>query len=408
MPKLLQINVTANWGSTGKIAEAIGVAAMAHGWESYIAYGRCCNQSKSQLIKIGDRWDKYFHFVEQRICDNEGLCSRSATKRLIQQIEEIKPDIVQLHNIHDHYLNYRILFEYLNQTKIRVVWTFHDFWAITGHCMHFISTACARYQSGCHDCLMRTVYPKAMLDKSARNWELKRNLFSANQNLTIVPVSEWVGEQVRKSFLKDKEICVIPNGIDMEVFKPTVFEDLHSFSKPLRSFFDLTKDKFIIMSVASQWKFDKGLDDYKRISDLLKEDEVIVLVGVDENIIRFFPKNIIGIKRINNPHELAALYTRADVVTILSSAETFGLTAIEGFACGTPAVVYNNTAPPSLITPETGIVVPDKDYQSVYAAIQKLKKCPLKDEDCITRVRNYFDKNKCFEKYIELYERLIK
>ena len=53
MPTLLQINVTANWGSTGKIAEAIGVAAKKHGWDSYIAYGRIANSSQSHLIQVG-------------------------------------------------------------------------------------------------------------------------------------------------------------------------------------------------------------------------------------------------------------------------------------------------------------------------------------------------------------------
>ncbi len=55
MPKVLQINVVANWGSTGRIAEQIGEKAMARGWKSYIAYGRMWNPSKSQLIKIGSR-----------------------------------------------------------------------------------------------------------------------------------------------------------------------------------------------------------------------------------------------------------------------------------------------------------------------------------------------------------------
>lgn len=109
MPILLQINVTANWGSTGKIAEQIGFCAMRHGWESFIAYGRWCNPSKSHLIKIGNKLDMYMHYAEQRIRDNEGLCSRGATKQLIKLISEIRPDVVQLHNIHDHYLNYRLL-----------------------------------------------------------------------------------------------------------------------------------------------------------------------------------------------------------------------------------------------------------------------------------------------------------
>ena len=72
MKKLLQINVTANWGSTGKIAEQIGLCAMAFGWDSYIAYGRWGNPSKSHLIKVGNKLDMYMHYGEQRIRDNEG------------------------------------------------------------------------------------------------------------------------------------------------------------------------------------------------------------------------------------------------------------------------------------------------------------------------------------------------
>lgn len=106
---LLQINVTANWGSTGKIAEEIGKTAMRHGWKSYIAYGRYSNPSANKLIRIGNRFDTFLHFGEQRIFDNEGLCSRRATRHFIEKIEEIKPDVIQLHNIHDHYINYRLL-----------------------------------------------------------------------------------------------------------------------------------------------------------------------------------------------------------------------------------------------------------------------------------------------------------
>ena len=73
MPKLLQINVTANWGSTGKIAEQIGLCAQKHGWESYIAYGRMMNPSKNQLIKVGNQFDIYLHYAFNRFMDSEGL-----------------------------------------------------------------------------------------------------------------------------------------------------------------------------------------------------------------------------------------------------------------------------------------------------------------------------------------------
>lgn len=121
MPSILQINVTANWGSTGKIAEQIGQTAMRHGWDSYIAYGRMINPSKSQLIKVGSQLDVYSHYAVGRVLDAEGLLSKRATIQLVKTMEEIKPDVVHLHNIHDHYLNYPVLFRYLAARDIPVM-----------------------------------------------------------------------------------------------------------------------------------------------------------------------------------------------------------------------------------------------------------------------------------------------
>lgn len=66
--------------------------------------------------------------------DSEGLGSICATKKLLKDIDRIQPDVIHLHNIHDHYLNYPALFRYLVQNNIPVVWTQHDLWATTGHC----------------------------------------------------------------------------------------------------------------------------------------------------------------------------------------------------------------------------------------------------------------------------------
>ena len=94
MRKLLQINITANWGSHGKIAEGIGMAAIKQGWQSFIAYGRWANPSASNLFHIGSRWDEMHHAISSRLFDNHGLMSKKATAELIQYAERIKPDIV--------------------------------------------------------------------------------------------------------------------------------------------------------------------------------------------------------------------------------------------------------------------------------------------------------------------------
>lgn len=406
MPKLLQINVTANWGSTGKIAEFCNHYAARKGWDIYAAYGRYKNPGQSQLVCTSNKWDVYEHYTEHRLLDNEGLASRGCTKQLVEEIKRIQPDIVHLHNIHDHWLNYQILFDYLNKTEIKVVWTFHDFWAITGYCSHFVQADCSQFMTECVDCPYTKGHLLPLVKQTKRNFNLKKQLFTANQNLHIVSVSDWVGENVAKSFLRDKDLRVIHNGVDTEVFRPTSLNILNS-----SNFLNSVEGKFVIMAVSSQWKSgSKGLDDYKAMAGKLKDDEVIVLVGVPEEISKDFPENIIGIQRTNNQQELAALYTRADVVCSFSSAETFGLTIVEGYACGTPAVVYDNTAPPALITPETGFVVENHNYSMAYSAIQQIKLNGKlhHSEASMTLARGKYNKDKCFEKYVELYEELLK
>lgn len=403
MPKLLQISLSVTNRSVGGIANQIGQAAIAQGWESYITYTHQTELAKtdSHLIKVSSKLDFYFHALLTRFFDLHGLGSYFSTKKLIREITKLKPDIILLHNVHGYFLNYKVLFEFLNKSEIPVVWTFHDFWPITGHCSHFIAVPCYRWKNNCFKCPLKQEYPSSyFLDNSSFNYKQKRNLFTSLNNLTIVPVSEWVGGMIRESFLQDKNIVVIPNGIDISIFKPT-----EGLNIP-----DVEGNDFIILGVASQWKgAGKGLEDYLCLSKMLTSDEKIILVGVTSDIRKGLPNNIIGIGKTSNQNELAKLYSRANVVVSLSSAETFGLTIVEGYACGTPAVVYDNTAPPLLITPETGLVARNKDVEDVYKSIQTVKKRgkAYYKNACIELAHTKFDKDRCFNSYLNLFNKLI-
>ena len=395
MSTLLQINITANWGSTGKIAEAIGIAAKKAGWGSYIAYGRWCNPSQSRLIKIGGKFDKYFHYAEQRIRDNEGLCSRQATKRLIRQIEAIKPDIVQLHNIHDHYLNYRLLFEYLNQTNIQVVWTFHDCWAFTGHCFHFVTEGCMKWETGCFECPLKSISPKTLFDRSKEHYELKRRMFNACDNLTVVSCSDWMADFVRRSFLQDKRVEVIKNGVDLSVFKPEKKQT--------------GGNAFGILAVSNVWNDSKGLSDIIKLRELLFDEYNITIVGLAANQVDTLPKGITGIQRTQNVKELVKLYSDSSVLVNPTYADTFPTVNLEALACGTPVITYRTGGSPESVTRETGVVVEQGDLEAMADAIKVVcggdrekyrKNCRKRAEEC-------FDREKCFDKYLNLYEHLL-
>src|SRR5690606_26773823 len=145
--------------------------------------GRCVRPSDSILIKIGSDWDIKMHGLQTRIFDNHGMASKIATKKLIKQIKQINPNIIHLHNIHGYYLNYAILFEYLNELNIPIVWTLHDCWSITGHCTYFSFVGCNKWKSECYSCPQKKSYPTSwFIDRSKENFRLKKKHFTSLSN----------------------------------------------------------------------------------------------------------------------------------------------------------------------------------------------------------------------------------
>ncbi len=401
MKTLLQINVEVNYGSTGRIAEEIGKLALKQGWASYIAYGRKKRQSASKLIAIGHKWDQLYHLLLTRLLDRHGLASKMATKKLIRQIIKLNPSIIHLHNLHGYYLNLELLFSYLNSTNIPLIWTFHDCWAMTGHCTHFENVNCEKWKTTCHQCPQLGVYPSSWgRDRSKKNHQLKKRLFHSLKNLTIVPVSHWMNTVVQKSFLSGYSSKVVLNGIDIDVFSPRPCINILKKNK--------LENQFIILGVASVWSENKGFKDFIKLSRLLGDAEKIVLIGLNKKQISGLPKNIIGLERTSSIDELAQWYSAAHVYVNTSLEESFGLTTAEAMACGTPSIVYNTTACPEMISPEVGLVSETKNITVLYSNILQIKDKGkgFYKNPCRERAIRLYNKNDTFQEYISLYDQL--
>lgn len=396
MPKLLQIDSCLGILSTGKITESIANLAMARGWECHIMHGaRCVGETIQHHYQVTSLLGEYAHFAESLLLDRHGLGSRLATKKIINIIKEIKPDVIQLHCVHGYYINYKYLFEYLNTTSIPIVWTFHDCWAFTGHCAHFVTANCYKWkQEGCHDCQLLGDYPKALSDRSKKNFLLKKSLFSANQNMHIVAVSEWLASFTRESFLGEKDIRVINNGIDIQRFKPCATKN---------------NSKFKILGVASAWNKDKGLFDFFKLRKLLYDPDIeIILVGLSQEQIKQLPDGIKGITRTNSVEELAFLYSEANVFVNPTYADSFPTVNMEALACGTPVITYRTGGSPEIVDTQTGIVINQGDTEALANAIISLRGNPISSDVCRKRAERLYNKEDRFLDYVYLYEELIK
>lgn len=406
-PTLLQINSTLNYGSTGRIAEEIGLEAEAAGWQCCIAHGaRYKNPSQLQSIQIGTLGSERLHGAQSLLFDQHGLGSSSPTLRLIQRIDQqIRPDVIHLHNIHGYYLNYKIFFEYLRQANIPVVWTLHDCWSFTGHCAYFDLIGCDKWKTGCYGCPQIGGYPISLFrDNSRRNFELKRSLFTAlGDLLTLVPVSNWLANLLQQSFFAGMKFQTIHNGVDIDTFRP----------RPINQVVEEygLQSRYIIIGVASPWSERKGLTDFIRLRACLpKEQYAIILVGLSRKQRLALPDGITGIERTRDVDKLVELYGVTDVFVNPTYGDNYPTVNLEAMACGTPVVTYRTGGSPEAVSSTTGLVVDQGDIAQLVAAVRTITMVGKHaySAACRKRAEEHFDKKDRFREYIDLYNSLLK
>ena len=300
-----------------------------------------------------------------------------------------------------------MLFDYLSAYDIPVVWTIHDCWPITGHCVHFTAVYCDKWKFGCGKCPRLAGYPKSIfIDRSKQNYIDKKAAFASLNKMCVVPVSKWLEEVLKESFLGGYDINYIHNGIDVDKFYPR--KDDVCRTRRVYGF----KEKFVILGVATGWSQDNGLYDFIELRKHLSDDYLIVLVGVTPSIKKNLPVGIVGIERTDSVDELAAIYSSADIFINGSKEETFGLVTAEAMACGTPVIVYNSTACAEIVTEDTGYVVEVGDLNAVIRAIKTHQELPVEtkinmSERCSSYVRTRFRKEDKYNEYVDLYDRII-
>ena len=350
MSKILFINSVCN-GSTGTICKTLYKAAVEEGHECCIAYGRGEAPKGFKTIKIGNKLDIYLHVLKARLFDASGFGSKHATKEFIKKIDEFKPDIIHLHNIHGYYVNIEILFKYLkDRPEIKKIWTLHDCWAFTGHCPHFEYEKCQQWKNECKKCIRRNEYPKSLIDRCNRNYWLKKSTFTNVDNLMLVSPSNWLMNLIKDSFFKEYPIEVINNGVDTSIFKHTESNIKERYG---------IKNKKVILGVASVWDKKKGLDTFIELSKQLDNEYQIVLIGLNKKQIKKLPSNIIGITRTENVEELVKWYSAAEVFFNPTLEDNYPTTNLEAISCGTPVVTFETGGSPESVV-GNGIIINDE------------------------------------------------
>lgn len=395
--KVFQINGGV-YGSTGKIMFDIAEAARKQGHEvlcaSPITSTNRYKQPSHPYYKIGTYYGRCLNVLLARLTGLEGCFAVVPTWKLLKKIDKFQPDVLHIHSIHNSYLNIPMLFRYIKRKNLRVVWTLHDCWALTGHCAHFDAIDCEKWKVGCHHCARYRRYPKTWFDNSRVMYFLKQKWFCGIKDMTIVTPSRWLADLVKQSFFGEYSVKVINNGIDLAIFRPR--------ESDFRERCHL-ENKKIVLGIAFVWIPEKGLDVFIELAKRLDDSYQIVLVGTDEQVEKQLPENILAIRRTQNQQGLAEIYTAADVFVNPTLEDNFPTVNLESLACGTPVITFRTGGSPEMLDENCGAVVAKGDVDRLEEEIcvfcfesSARKGC------CIEHSKN-FDKNRKFQEMLELY-----
>lgn len=213
-----------------------------------------------------------------------------------------------------------------------VVWSLCDLNPLTGGC-HY-SRGCELYRgpSACQPCPLLIGASDPLL--AAKAMSVKREALAGRQaELVLVPPSEWMRTNVRKSLLfPDARTRVLPHPGDEAIyrFRP---------QEICRAELGLARGDPTLLFVGDARSRRKGYDLLEGALRSLPQDRyVLLLVGDFRGVA--IPGNARCFGPVSDPAELATIYGAADMIAIPSREENLALTFIDSQMCGTPALVF--------------------------------------------------------------------
>ena len=403
--KVLQINAVYGQGSTGTIVRDIEHLCEQNGIECYVASPDPKVHEAKHHYVIGNWVDHKAHALLSRIYGKQAYYSHIPTKIFLHWINEISPDIVHLHNLHSNYIHLNMLLDYLAKKDIKTIVTMHDCWFYTGGCFHYTAVGCTKWLTDCSNCpKKKSDTPAYLTKKSEQILADRKKYLLAIPHLYITGVSEWMAHEVLKTFLKDIPNYVIPNGIDMTVFKPTV----SNFRKQLQ-----LEGNYVVLGPASKWLLPVNREVLIRFTKKMQADEVLLLFVVwSEGQLNYINSLNLPEGKVKtygytkNREELAQLYTMVDVFTNVTREDSLSLINIEVQACGTPVVTFDQTGPKETVDDINCFNVPVGDVDKLYKTVRRvrLQHSKEKQQEIIDFVADNYEVKITYQKYIDLYK----
>ena len=322
------------------------------------------------------------------------------TWALRKAVKNQKPSIIHCHNLHGNYFNITELASLAK--KAPVIWTLHDMWALTPHCAH---TTRSTTTDGFFDCESRTAYQNIAWPNEKHLRKIKRGAYRES-TFHIVTPCQWLKEKVSQSVLRDHNISVIYNGVDEKMYIP---QD----KKMAREALGLPQDAFIILYVATIGQSnEKGWNIVEDLKKHYRDNTNIFFLSIGGRASTQSEQER-TVPHLTNPKVVAQYYSATDIFLSPSPKETFPLTILEAFACGTPVIARDTGGVKEAFEHGThGWLIPHEARFEVYAkAIETARAMTETDRSAMSKrcrqiILDQFTETRMVNDYEKLYNEL--
>ncbi|MGM9794701.1 MAG: glycosyltransferase [Candidatus Aphodosoma sp.] len=405
--RILQVNVLASAGSTGKITTDIHHTLLSKGYESLVCYGAGADVPEEKgYYRICSEFERHVNtFIRRCHGIAYGYYASLSTRRLINKIREYKPDVVHLQCINAEIVDIYKLLKFLGDKHIKTVCTLHAEFMHTGTCGH--SYDCLKFSilQGCNNCKQVKYLNYFPIDNSNRSWKLMKEAFShfRKDDIIFTSVSPWLMKRAMMSPIVNSYIhTVVLNGINQNIFR------IRELSDNINKKFPTNKKLLLFVSA----NFNQDPDNIKggyffiELAKRMPQYTFCVVASLSSDIDNL-PENVIFWGRTNGQEELAELYNRADLTVLTSKRETFSMIVAESLCCGTPIVGFEAGGPESIAIDKYSKFVKHGDIDALQNAAEEFLNKELDFKQISHDAHVKYSKEVMTESFIRVYKKLL-
>ncbi|HKS96302.1 MAG TPA: N-acetyl-alpha-D-glucosaminyl L-malate synthase BshA, partial [Terriglobia bacterium] len=231
--------------------------------------------------------------------------------------------------------------------------------------------------------------------------------FSIEESDRVTAISEYLRRVTVDEFHIRRAVEVIPNFVNCDVFQPADGECRRE---------EFARDDERIVVHLSNFRPVKRVPDvieiFARVRREIPAKLLMIGDGPDRTIAEWMVRDkklTADVVFLGKQNQVQHLLNCADVLLLPSDLESFGLAALEGMACGVPAVCSKVGGVPEVVRDGVeGYLVPPRDVETMAARALEILTDPDRRERMGRAARQRALKEFCSDKIIPRYEKLYR